>query len=115
MEKWREIKGFNGYEVSDCGRVRTRNKITYTDRHGARHWKDRVLKIKTCKQNECRVCLWKDGKDYYFLVHRLVAIAFLKVMHSFISEWRKKTFYVFGRSQQGDRPKSWFCKLVHKK
>lgn len=77
MEEWRAIAGFNGYEVSNYGRVRTHNKVTYTKMHGERHWKDRILKQKIGAQNEYRIALWRDGCEYYFLVHRLVACAFL--------------------------------------
>ena len=76
MEIWKKIEGYDGYEVSNFGRVRTKGKITHTDRHGFRHWKDRVLKQKITT-NYRRVDLWKDGNVRSFLVHRLVASAFL--------------------------------------
>ena len=77
MEQWKKIEGFDGYEVSNKGNVRTNNKITHTKRHGERHWKNRKLKQAVVKDRSHRVALWKDGKDYHFLVHRLVAYAFL--------------------------------------
>ena len=77
MEEWKAIKDFDGYEVSNYGRVRTHNKITYSKLHGERHWQDRILKQKLGAQNEYRIALWRDGCEYYFLVHRLVACAFL--------------------------------------
>lgn len=77
MEIWKKIEGYDGYEVSNYGRVRTNGKITHTDKHGYRHWKDRVLKQKITNTNCYRVDLWKDGKVKSFLVHRLVASAFL--------------------------------------
>lgn len=82
-EIWKDIKGFEGYQVSNLGNVRTYNKVTYTKRHGARHWESRILKQKWCKSTsranryDARVDLWKDGKPYTFLVARLVATAFL--------------------------------------
>jgi hypothetical protein len=61
------------------GRIRTHNKVTYTKRHGARSWKDRILKPKISSKDKClRVELWKDGKHKTVLVHRLVANAFLE-------------------------------------
>lgn len=61
------------------GKVRTHNKITYTKKHGARLWKDRILKEKISKKDHCaRVELWKDGKHKTVLVHRLVADTFLE-------------------------------------
>lgn len=77
MEIWKDIDGYDGYQVSNYGRVRTHNKITHTDCHGYRKWKDRVLKPKKSKDNTLRVDLWKDGKHKDFLVYRLVAYAFL--------------------------------------
>lgn len=78
MEIWKDIDDFPGYQVSDLGRVRTHNKVTFTERHGNRHWKDRILKNKVSRKDNCsRVNLWKNGKDYTVLVHRLEAVAFL--------------------------------------
>lgn len=78
-EIWKDIKGYEGiYEVSSYGRVRTHeNKTTHSVIHGVRHWKQRVLKTKTTKTREPRVSLWKDKKSKDYLVHRLVAIAFI--------------------------------------
>lgn len=82
-EIWKDIKGFEGYQVSNLGNIRTYNKITYTERHGVRHWKSRILKQKWCKATrsknryDARVDLWKEGKPYTFLVARLVATTFL--------------------------------------
>lgn len=83
QEIWKDIKGFEGYQVSNLGNVRTYNKVTYTKRHGVRHWESRILKQKwskaTCRKDryDARIILWKNGKPYTFLVARLVATAFL--------------------------------------
>lgn len=84
MEQWKEIKGYEGiYEVSTLGYVRTcKNKKTHSDLHGERVWKQRVLKFKTDKTREPRVTLWKDKKATDFLVHRLVAEAFIPNPHN---------------------------------
>lgn len=81
-EKWRDVVDYEGiYEVSNKGRVRThKNKTTYTKKHGVRHWKQRYLKDKTPNGRDVRVSLWKDGKHKDFLVHRLVAFAFIPVV-----------------------------------
>lgn len=78
-ETWRDVVGYEGiYEVSDCGRVRThKDKTTYTNKHGIRKWKQRYLKDKTPEGRDVRVALWKNGKPKYFLVHRLIAFAFI--------------------------------------
>ena len=77
-EYWVEAIGFeNIYEVSNFGRVRTKeNKKTYTKRHGIRNWKQRILKPKV-HSSGFRVDLWKDGKVNYRLVARIVAFSFL--------------------------------------
>ncbi|EHJ08401.1 NUMOD4 motif-containing HNH endonuclease [Staphylococcus simiae] len=78
-EIWKDVVGYEGiYEVSSCGRIRThKNKTTYTERHGFRHWKQRYLKDKTPNGRDIRVSLWKNSKRKDFLVHRLVALAFI--------------------------------------
>ena len=66
MEEWRQISGFENYEVSNLGNVR----------HG-----DRVLKgiVHTHQNGYKRVLvgLYKDGKETSCIVSRLVAKAFL--------------------------------------
>ena len=75
-ECWKDVTGFPGYQVSDCGRVRTHNKVTRNEMYDRREWKDRILKQKVGKDKCCRVCLWKDGSEHTVLVHRLVANEF---------------------------------------
>ena len=77
LEIWKDIENFEGYQVSIYGQVRTYGKVTYTERHGYRYWKDKILKQKTDKNGYKRVILYKDGKPYTWLVHRLVAEAFI--------------------------------------
>ncbi len=84
-EVWKDVVEYEGlYEVSNLGRIRThKDKVTYTERHGIRKWKQRIIKQKFQKrvrseQYDARVIIWKDGKEKTFLVSRLVARAFLK-------------------------------------
>ncbi|OEK70853.1 NUMOD4 domain-containing protein [Staphylococcus equorum] len=81
-EIWKDVVDYEGiYEISNFGRVRThKNKITYTEKHGTRHWQQRYLKNKTPNGRDVRVALWKAGKPKDYLVHRLVAFAFIPVM-----------------------------------
>lgn len=76
---WADVVGYEGiYEVSNNGLVRTKEgKKTYTEYHGWRIWEQRVLEQKVDEENTCRVNLWKDGKPKTYLVHRLVAEAFI--------------------------------------
>lgn len=80
MEVWKDVVGYEGiYEVSNIGRVRTvEGKTTHSNLHGVRKWKSRILKEKNPKGRDVRVSLWKDKKDTSFLVHQLVAKAFIE-------------------------------------
>lgn len=82
MERWIDIPNYEGYQVSDLGRIRTKNKTTFTKLHGERHWKDRILKQKKSNgkngRQDYRVELWKDGKHKTLLVARLVAFTFFE-------------------------------------
>lgn len=78
--EWRDVVGYEGiYEVSSAGEVRTKEgKVTYSTRWKTeRVWQQRTLRQKVSKDNCCRVSLWKDQKEKTWLVHRLVALAFL--------------------------------------
>lgn len=78
-EIWKDVVGYEGiYEVSNIGRVRTHeNKTTESALHGIRRWKQRILKQKCHNNRDFRVCLWKEKKSKDYLVHRLVAEAFI--------------------------------------
>lgn len=66
-EHWKDIDGYDGlYQVSDFGRVRS---------HKSGEWK--VLKPKTNGRGYLQVGLYKGKKAKLFLVHRLVADAFI--------------------------------------
>lgn len=76
---WKDVVGYEGlYEVSNTGLVRTHeNKTTSNARYKERKWKQRILKEKNHNGRDVRVSLWKNGKHKDFLVHRLVAEAFI--------------------------------------
>lgn len=78
-EIWKDIPEYVGiYEASSFGRIRSKKgKITYTKRHGVRHWASRILKGRGNCTIGRRVSLWKDGMCKDWLVARLVAITFL--------------------------------------
>ena len=67
-EQWRDIDGYDGmYQVSDLGRVRS---------HKSGEW--RVLYGSKDSSGYLQVGLYKGKKAKLFLVHRLVAQAFIK-------------------------------------
>ena len=66
-EIWCPIKGYEGlYEVSDKGRVRS-----------LKSGKERILKPLRITCGYLQVQLWKNGKQKMYLIHRLVAQAFI--------------------------------------
>ena len=69
IEQWKSIAGYEGlYEVSNLGRVKSLNY----NKTGV----EKILKPNKVK-GYLQVQLWRDGKYKMFLVHRLVATAFL--------------------------------------
>lgn len=87
MERWKDIPGYEGiYQASDTGHIRTvEGKVTYSKRHGERHWHSRVLKEKWEKRVRCksghrdaRVDLYKGKTSKTYLVARLVAMAWVE-------------------------------------
>ena len=77
--EWRDVPGFEGaYQGSRCGRVRSLDRVV----EGPGRWgrivkrrlKGRQLKIQTCSNRYLFVML---GKGNSFLIHRLVATAFV--------------------------------------
>ena len=71
MEKWKEIEGFEAYEVSDLGRVRR------TVMGRGTNAVDGVLKQVPIRKGYLRVYLSKNSNKYSKQVHRLLAEAFL--------------------------------------
>ena len=84
FELWKDIKGFEGlYQVSTWARVRSLDRwVVY--KNGRKYfYKGKVLKRRKILKPVCgkdgylRVHLFKDGKRTNFLLHRLVAKAFI--------------------------------------
>ena len=63
-EIWRQIDGYENYYVSNFGRVKNINT-------------ERILKQGKYKNGYCKIVLYNDVKAKTFLVHRLVAFAFI--------------------------------------
>lgn len=76
-ERWVPVAGFDGYEVSDQGRVRSLDKMvrTYGNRRPfVRH--GRILKQQLGTHGYMQVGLTRDGEKSQHRVHRLVCEAF---------------------------------------
>lgn len=73
-EQWKPVAGFeHGYEVSNQGRVRSLDRIT--DR--GRKWRGRMMTAAAMPRGYLTVSLWREGKQYTRLIHRLVLSTFI--------------------------------------
>lgn len=68
-EEWRDIEGYDGYQVSSFGRVKSLKNC--------RGCKSRILRPKINSNNYLIVTLWENSKVHFYTVHRLVAKAFI--------------------------------------
>lgn len=101
-EVWKTIKNYEGfYEVSSEGRVRSVERL---DARG-QHRKSKTISANSIQQ----VSLCKDGKRKNFLVHKLVADAFLeapqsdeKLIHVDGNPKRKRNVYYFEDNKTGE-------------
>lgn len=70
IEQWKPIDGYEGlYEISNLGKVKSLNY----NRTGV----EKIMRPGKTKEGYLRVDLCRGGKVKHFLVHRLVATAFL--------------------------------------
>ena len=85
MEQWKPVKGYEGfYEVSNLGQVKGIERIE-TRRNGTPyHVKESLLYQYKGKEGYFRVRLRKPGNTKTLLVHRLVAVAFVKNPNGFL-------------------------------
>lgn len=81
METYKSIEGFDGYEISNKGNVKSLEKdLVRKSKLGKEyiyHAKEKILKCKTDKDGYKLVNIFKDGKSYTLKIHRIVAEAFI--------------------------------------
>jgi hypothetical protein len=79
-ETWVDIKGFEDlYQVSDSGKVRSKNRSELNSLGYLRNYKQKELKSKYNKVTGYNyIILYKNNKGYTFSIHRLVALNFLE-------------------------------------
>lgn len=76
-EIWEQCPDYNFVEVSNQGKVRTKDR-TVTRRDGRKlHYKGRILKQQLNNKGYMYVRICVNGKTTTLLVHRLVAVTFL--------------------------------------
>ena len=79
-EEWRPVVGYEGlYEVSNMGRVKSVKRTVWNNSRGCyRTVSERIMKPKDSIWGYLRVGLSKNGKEKWYMIHRLVATAFLE-------------------------------------
>lgn len=79
-EIWKDIGGYEGlYKVSNLGNVKSLKRTANNRWGGTMDIKEKILKQEVVKGNYRRIALSKHGKIKRFQVHRLVALAFIKI------------------------------------
>jgi len=74
QEIWKDVKNYEGiYQISNLGNVRSLERLDNKNRRT--HAKD--ITSKKSKNNYKFVTLYKNGKSKMYLIHRLVAEAFI--------------------------------------
>lgn len=78
IEIWKDIKGFeNRYQVDQIGKIRSLPRLVKSKNNKFRKTRCRIMKLSTDKDGYKTICLRKDNKCFKFMVHRLVAAAFI--------------------------------------
>lgn len=78
-EEWRGVVGYEGmYEVSNLGRIRSLNRVVSRSDGERRNIKGKILKTRIDKHGYERIDLKINGKSKLWLVHRIVAMAFIE-------------------------------------
>ena len=76
-EIWKEINEYPNYMVSNMGRVKSLDKYVRSKNNSIALKKGRILKPSVNKIGYLLIGLWKNGKQKFFTIHRLVAKAFV--------------------------------------
>jgi len=79
MENWKDIPGYEGYQISDTGKVKSLEKVFFS---GVNHalkkvYPEKIMKIHLDHNQHERITLYKNGKGKTFFIHRLVYETFV--------------------------------------
>ena len=72
VEDWRSVEGYDGYEVSNLGRVKSLDRLVNRNCGSVYFSKGRILNPGKDRCGYLQVVLWIDKKPKAFKVHRLV-------------------------------------------
>lgn len=75
-ETWVPVRGFEGYEVSSLGRVRSLRRVTMRSNGSPHTVKGRIRKLTVQPNGYNYVTFRRDGKTYCRQVHRIVLDSF---------------------------------------
>ena len=77
-EIWKDIPNYEDlYEISNFGRVKSKDRTLLHARCGTQTRKGKLLSIAKSPNGYLRVTLCKSNKTKTFSIHRLVAITFI--------------------------------------
>lgn len=85
VDEWRDVVGYEGYyQISQLGKLRSLDRSFNTIRHGNIfiNYRKGIMKTLSFNGNYLHAKLNKNGKTKMFLVHRLVAEAFIENKHN---------------------------------
>jgi hypothetical protein len=77
-EIWKDIEGYEGfYQVSNCGNVKSLERIVNSRYKSGRLVKEKILKGRKNRWGYVKIGLNKGSCSHYKTIHRLVAQAFI--------------------------------------
>lgn len=101
-EIWTDVPGYNGYQVSNMGRVKSTARTVYSRGFGGCPFTvhEKILKVDIGNNGYRRVTFSIEGKTKRFLIHRLVAEAFIENTHNLPQVNHKKGIKADNRASQ---------------
>lgn len=77
QERWCDIPEYKGkYQISNLGRIKSLSR-TSNNRNGSFKTKEIIMKPMKASNGYLIACLWKNNKQKKFIIHKLVADAFI--------------------------------------
>ena len=78
MEVWKTIQGFENYEVSNLGNIKSLSRPRANGKNSSFLTKEKILKPQLDKDGYCLINIVGNNKMKTLKIHRLVAIEFLE-------------------------------------